>query len=130
MLGVSRERLDGSNTTACVLVDGVEAAVLTVVLEEGGLGDFCLEGVVLVFLERKRKVHEMNGILGHDSAVYSNSGLEKSWVNGMNFVMNHACGAGLLAPPIDQQSSKLPQNHRCPRQREKRLSPLWNTLIV
>ena len=28
-------------------------------------------------------------------------------LNGMNFVMNHALGAGSIARPVDQQSSAL-----------------------
>ena len=31
----------------------------------------------------------------------------------MNFVMNHAPGAGSLASPVDQQSSMLPLCHGC-----------------
>ena len=31
----------------------------------------------------------------------------------MNFVMNHATGAGSIARPVDQQSSALPPYHGC-----------------
>ena len=41
---------------------------------------------------------EMNGVLGDDSAfVRLYTGPRTTWVNKMNFVMNHAPGAGLLA---------------------------------
>ena len=33
----------------------------------------------------------------------------------MNFVMNHAPGAGLIAQPVDQQSSALPLCYGCPQ---------------
>ena len=48
----------------------------------------------------------MNGILGNDSALQGHTGT--TWTNEMNLVMNHAPGAGLIAPPVDQQSSALP----------------------
>ena len=41
----------------------------------------------------------MNAVKEHDSA----------WANEMNFVMNHAPGAGSLARPVDQQSSAVPR---------------------
>ena len=48
----------------------------------------------------------MNGVLGHDFAL-SHTGLGTTWANEMNFTMNHAPGVGLIAQPIDQQSSVL-----------------------
>ena len=43
----------------------------------------------------------MNGVLGHNSALYGYTGPETTWANGMNFLMKHAPGAGLLARPVD-----------------------------
>ena len=40
--------------------------------------------------------------LGHDSA------LRLYWANKINFIMNHAPGAGSNPRPVDQQSSALP----------------------
>ena len=37
-----------------------------------------------------------------------------TWANEMNFVMNHAPGAGSIARPVGQQSSALPLYHGCP----------------
>ena len=34
--------------------------------------------------------------------------------NKMNFVLNYVSGAGLIARPVDQQSSALPLYHGCP----------------
>ena len=42
----------------------------------------------------------MNGVLVQDSAL----GPRTTWANEMNFVMNHALGAGSIARPGDQQS--------------------------
>ena len=39
----------------------------------------------------------------------------KTWANEMNFVMNHAPGAGSNAQPADQQSSALPLSYGCPQ---------------
>ena len=33
--------------------------------------------------------HEINGVLGHNSALYGYSRPETTWANEMNFVMNH-----------------------------------------
>ena len=41
------------------------------------------------------------------------------WAHAMNFVMNHAPGAGSMARPVDQQSSALPLRYRCPPQTEQ-----------
>ena len=35
-----------------------------------------------------------------------------TWVNEMNFVMNHAPGARSIARPVGQQSSAIPLYHR------------------
>ena len=51
---------------------------------------------------------QLNGILGHDSALYGYTGPGTTWVNEMSFVMKHAPSAGSIARPIDQQSSTLP----------------------
>ena len=50
----------------------------------------------------------MIGVLGHDSALLGYTGTGTTWpANEMNFVMNHALGAGLIAWPVDKQSSVL-----------------------
>ena len=36
------------------------------------------------------------------------TGTETTWANEMNFIMNHAPGAGSLARPVGKQSSTLP----------------------
>ena len=57
----------------------------------------------------------MNGVICHDSALvrlYIGPGI--TWADEMNFVMNHAPGAGFIASPVNQQSSVLPLYHRCP----------------
>ena len=41
-------------------------------------------------------------------------GLGQPGLNEMNFLMNHAPGAGLITPPVDQQSSVLQLYHRRP----------------
>ena len=56
----------------------------------------------------------MIGVLSHDSALQGYTGLGITWANEMIFVMNHAAGAGLIARPVDQQSSVLPLYHGCP----------------
>ena len=53
---------------------------------------------------------EMIGVLGHDSALYGYTGLGTTWANDMNFVMNHALGAGLIARTVDQQSMGAQKN--------------------
>ena len=57
---------------------------------------------------------EMTGVLGHDSALgrLSFAGDNLGYV--MNFVMNHAPGAGSTAGPVDQLSSALPLYHGYP----------------
>ena len=39
----------------------------------------------------------MNGVLGHDSALYDYTEPGTTWATEMIFVINHAPGAGLLA---------------------------------
>ena len=56
----------------------------------------------------------MNGVLGHESALVSLYWAGDNWANGMNFVMNHAPGAGSLARLVAQQSSVLSLYHGCP----------------
>ena len=52
----------------------------------------------------------MNGVLGYESALVRLywAGPGTTWGNGMNFVVNHAPGSGLIARPIDGQYSTLP----------------------
>ena len=44
----------------------------------------------------------MNGwcILAHVSAVQGNTGPGTTWANEMNFIINHAPGAGSIARPV------------------------------
>ena len=49
----------------------------------------------------------MNGVLGHDCALYGYTGPGTTCTNEMNFGMNQAPGAGSLARPADRQSSTL-----------------------
>ena len=51
---------------------------------------------------------EMVGVLGHNSALKGYTGPGTTWADEMNFVLNHAPGAGSLARPVHQQSSALP----------------------
>ena len=46
----------------------------------------------------------MNGASGHDSTLEGYSGLGITWVYEMNFGMNHAPGAGLIARSIKRDS--------------------------
>ena len=55
----------------------------------------------------------MNDVLGHDSARYW---ARITWANEMNFITNHAPGAGSLAQPVIQQSSELPLYYGHPLQ--------------
>ena len=55
----------------------------------------------------------MNGVLGHSSAWQGYTGPGTTCANEMNYVMNHAPGAGSLARPVDLQSSVLPLYRRC-----------------
>ena len=50
----------------------------------------------------------MNSVLGHDSSLKGYTWPGTTWANEMNFVMNHASGAGFIARPVNQQSSALP----------------------
>ena len=38
-----------------------------------------------------------------------------TWTNEMNFVLNHAPGAGSIAQSVEQQPSALPLSNGCPR---------------
>ena len=38
----------------------------------------------------------MNGIVGHDSPLYGDNGLQTSWANDMSADINHAPYAGLI----------------------------------
>ena len=58
----------------------------------------------------------MIDVIGHDSALQGYAGLGISWANEMNFVINHAPGAGSLAQPVGPQSSALPLYHGCSRE--------------
>ena len=53
----------------------------------------------------------MNSVQGHNSALEGYTAPETTWANEMNFIMNHAPGAGSIARPVDQQSSALPLSY-------------------
>ena len=63
------------------------------------------------------KEMKMNDVLSHDSVRLYWAG-----ANEMNFVMNHAPGAGSIARPVDQQSSALPLYHRSPLLKKRKIS--------
>ena len=45
--------------------------------------------------------NEMNGVLGHDSALYTRPGT--TWANEMNFVMNHAPHAESIVGQVNKR---------------------------
>ena len=54
----------------------------------------------------------MNGVLGHDSALQGCTGQGTTWVNEMNFVMDHAPGAGSIARPVDHYNCPMDALYR------------------
>ena len=48
---------------------------------------------------------EMNGVIGHDSALQGLTREMATWANEINFDMNHAPGVGLIARPVDIYST-------------------------
>ena len=52
-------------------------------------------------------MYNVNGALGHDSALIRLYWAGTTWANEMNLVMNHAPDARSIARPVDQQSSAL-----------------------
>ena len=50
----------------------------------------------------------MISVLGHDSQRKAILGRGTTWANEINFVLDHAPGAGLITQLVDQQSSALP----------------------
>ena len=56
----------------------------------------------------------MNDLLGHNSALQGYTAPGTTQAKEMNFVMNHAPGAGSIAQPVDRQSSALPLYHGRP----------------
>ena len=56
----------------------------------------------------------VNGVLGHDSALQGYTGPGTVWVNEMNFGMNHAPGAGLITRIVDLQYSVFLLSYGCP----------------
>ena len=72
---------------------------------------------MLATLAHHTDYHEMNGVLGkilHCKAILNRGQPGLMMANEMNFAMNHAPGAGLIARPVDQQSSILPLYYGCP----------------
>ena len=51
----------------------------------------------------------MNGVLGHDSAFVRLCWAGDNLANEMNFVMNHAPGAGSITRPVDQRATTVPR---------------------
>ena len=71
----------------------------------------------------------MNGILGHDFALLRLYWGRATWANEMNFVMNHAPGAGSIVRPVDQQSSVLPLYHGCPYKHRVQIQPTYAEIV-
>ena len=58
--------------------------------------------MILIYLPSLHRIllavsNEMIGVLGHDSTLCGYTGLGTAWANEMNFVTNHAAGAGSIA---------------------------------
>ena len=53
----------------------------------------------------------MNGDLGHNSPLYSYTGLGTTWANKMKFGINDVLGAKSTAWPVDQQPSAISLCH-------------------
>ena len=49
-----------------------------------------------MYRSKKSNVNEVNGALGHNSALYGYTRLGKTRANEMNFGVNHASRAGLI----------------------------------
>ena len=45
--------------------------------------------------------HNNDSVLGHNSALKGYTGLGTNWANEVNFIMNHAPGAGSIPRPVD-----------------------------
>ena len=61
----------------------------------------------------------MNGVSGHDSALYGYTGPGTTWVNEMDFVKNHAPGAGSIARPVDHVQREIEEREGRERERER-----------
>ena len=81
------------------------------------VSDGCKHNVLLHI----RTKLQMNGVLGHDSALQVYAGLETTWANEMNLVLNHAPGAGPIARPVGRQFSVLPLYHGCPTPQNRKI---------
>ena len=62
---------------------------------------------------------KMNGVLGHNVALSGFTGQMTTWVNEINFSLNHAPGAGSIVCPVALQSSMLSLYYDCPLGRVK-----------
>ena len=65
-----------------------------------------------MMLQVYNSTHEMNGtgILGHESTLYGYTGHGTTWANEMNFVLNHAPGAGSIVtcrPAVQHTTTEL-----------------------
>ena len=69
----------------------------------------------------------MNGVIGREPAVEGYTRLWTTWSNMMNLGLNHAPGAGLMAWPVDLQSSMLPLCYGCPQKMSMNMS--WQILL-
>ena len=58
------------------------------------------------------KCHE--SVSGHDSALRGHIGLRTTWAMEMDFVMNHAPGAGSIVRHVDLQSRAQQLCYDCP----------------
>ena len=49
-----------------------------------------------ILLNREKQEHDMVGVLVHDSVLQGYTSPGTTWANDMNFIMNHAPGAGSI----------------------------------
>ena len=68
------------------------------------------ENVLSVFVRRNKRYFR-----SRFCTVKAIAGPGTTWANELNFVLNHAPGAGSIARPVDQQSSALPLYHGGPQ---------------
>ena len=64
-----------------------------------------------------------------ESALKGYTGPWTTWATWVKFAMNHAPGAGLIARPVDQQSTTLLLYHGCPQFDKLYTGPLWKNSV-
>ena len=68
---------------------------------------------MVLFVQGTISEIEMNGVSHHDAALLGYIEPGTTWADEMNFVVNHAPGAGSITRRVDQQSSVLPLYLEC-----------------